>query len=151
MLSRRLAAQALLAASIAPPLRTPAATPPPPAPLAAVAGGFLIPSSQYSTYCRKLDDLGCAALSYTDASTLTSPLPIADGAASLLVNLKAATERVHLRDYAGLRVGVDASCWLHKGTYSCSEDLCKGRSNMAYVRYCMHNIKILLQYNLLRQ
>ena len=87
MLSRRLAAQALLAASIAPPLRTPAATPPPPAPLAAVAGGFLIPSSQYSTYCRKLDDLGCAALSYTDASTLTSPLPIADGAASLLVNL----------------------------------------------------------------
>ena len=59
----------------------------PRAPLAAVAGGFLIPPSQYSTYSRKLDDLGCATLCYTDASTLTSPTPIGDGAASLLGGL----------------------------------------------------------------
>ena len=46
------------------------------------------------------------------------------GIQGLLPNLASITKTVHLRDFANLRVGVDAYVWLHKATYCCSYELC---------------------------
>ena len=64
------------------------------------------------------------------------------------MNLKSVITRKHLRDYSGLTIGVDASCWLHKGVYSCSPELCKGIPTLAYVDYCMTNVRTLLDHNI---
>ena len=52
--------------------------------VAAVAGGFLIPAEQYTSYAGALSDAGCAAALYADKSTLSAPNPLDVGAAMLL-------------------------------------------------------------------
>ena len=70
------------------------------------------------------------------------------GIHGLLPNIKSVTNRTHIRDYAGLTIGIDASCWLHKGVYSCSVELCKKIPTTKYVDYCMKNIRTLLDHNI---
>ena len=41
------------------------------------------------------------------------------GIPGLLKKLKSITTTVHLRNYEGLRLGVDVHCWLHRGSYYC--------------------------------
>lgn len=48
------------------------------------------------------------------------------GIQGLLPVLKSITSKVHISKYAQLRVAVDAYCWLHKGAYCCSKELCEG-------------------------
>ena len=48
------------------------------------------------------------------------------GIGGLLPTLKEITEDVHLKDYAGTKVAVDAYVWLHRGAYSCAKELCQG-------------------------
>ncbi len=40
----------------------------------------------------------------------------------------AACAQVHVSEYRGHRVAVDAYCWLHRGVYSCSEEVCEGQA-----------------------
>lgn len=47
------------------------------------------------------------------------------GIATLLPLLKGITKTVHIGEYAHQRVAVDAYCWLHRGAYSCSTELCQ--------------------------
>ncbi|KAF4381894.1 hypothetical protein G4B88_024296 [Cannabis sativa] len=37
--------------------------------------------------------------------------------------MKPYIEPIHIKKYAGKRVGIDAYSWLHKGAYSCSMEL----------------------------
>ncbi|KAL0318852.1 UNVERIFIED_CONTAM: Exonuclease 1 [Sesamum angustifolium] len=46
------------------------------------------------------------------------------GINNLLKFMKPYVEPVHIKKYAGRRVGIDAYSWLHKGAYSCSMELC---------------------------
>jgi exonuclease-1 len=66
------------------------------------------------------------------------------GIAGLLKNLKSITKRVHVKDYNGLRVGIDAYCWLHRGSYSCSREITEGIRTEKFVDFFMEMIDMLL-------
>lgn len=34
-------------------------------------------------------------------------------------------------------VGIDTYCWLHKGIYSCSAELCQGLPTDKFIKYCV--------------
>ena len=52
------------------------------------------------------------------------------GIQGLLPVLKTVTRRVHVSAYCGSVVAVDAYCWLHKGAYTCSNEICEeGRAD----------------------
>ena len=70
------------------------------------------------------------------------------GIPGLLLALKDITKKKHIREYADMTVGVDVSCWLHKGVYSCSEKLCKGEPTTQYVDYCIKCIRALQMHHI---
>jgi exonuclease-1 len=47
------------------------------------------------------------------------------GISGLLPILKSISHRVHVSKYTGEKVAIDAYSWLHKGAYSCSQELCE--------------------------
>ncbi|CAM9142255.1 unnamed protein product, partial [Discosporangium mesarthrocarpum] len=53
------------------------------------------------------------------------------------------THPVHIREYKDLTVGVDAYCWLHRGTFSCSTELCTGVETERHIQYCMKRVDLL--------
>ncbi|CAL9079457.1 unnamed protein product, partial [Musa textilis] len=74
------------------------------------------------------------------------------GIQNLLRFLKPFIGPVHIRKYAGKRVGIDAYSWLHKGAYSCSLELCldmPGEAARRYLNYFMHHINLLRHYNIM--
>lgn len=48
------------------------------------------------------------------------------GIQGLLPALRDVTRQQHVSAYAGHVVAVDAYCWLHRGAYSCSREMCEG-------------------------
>ena len=71
------------------------------------------------------------------------------GISGLLIALGDCKKRKHIKDYADKTVGIDVSCWLHKGVYSCSDKICKGIPTNQYVDYCVRNIKILQRFHVI--
>ena len=69
------------------------------------------------------------------------------GISGLLMALSDCKKRKHIKEYADKTVGIDISCWLHKGVYSCSDKICKGINTTRYVDYCIKNIKILQRHH----
>lgn len=55
------------------------------------------------------------------------------GIPGLLPALRSITVPVHVSAYSGKKVAVDAYSWLHKGAYSCSQELCEGQAPDKYV------------------
>jgi exonuclease 1 len=49
------------------------------------------------------------------------------GITGLLPCLRSITHKVHVREYQGLTVGIDAYCWLHRGAYTCCTELALGK------------------------
>ena len=49
------------------------------------------------------------------------------GIKGLLPELKGITRPIHVGQYKGEKVAVDGYSWLHKGAYSCSQELCEGK------------------------
>ncbi|XP_070027514.1 exonuclease 1 isoform X2 [Nicotiana sylvestris] len=73
------------------------------------------------------------------------------GIKDLLRFMKPYVESVHIKKYAGKRVGIDAYSWLHKGAYSCSMELClnlEGDKKLQYLNYFMHRINLLRHYKI---
>ncbi|XP_020548076.1 exonuclease 1 isoform X3 [Sesamum indicum] len=73
------------------------------------------------------------------------------GINNLLKFMKPYVERVHIKKYAGRRVGIDAYSWLHKGAYSCSMELCldlEGDKKYQFLKYFMHRINMLRHYEI---
>uniref|UniRef100_N1QZI2 Exonuclease 1 n=1 Tax=Aegilops tauschii TaxID=37682 RepID=N1QZI2_AEGTA len=68
------------------------------------------------------------------------------GIPNLLRFMKPFIEPVHIKKYAGQRVGIDAYSWLHKGAYSCSMELCmspRSAGARRYISYFMHHVNLL--------
>ena len=60
------------------------------------------------------------------------------GIQGLLPVLKTITRRVHVSAYSGQTVAVDAYCWLHKGAYTCSKEICEdGRADKYACLLCL--------------
>lgn len=70
------------------------------------------------------------------------------GITGLLPLLKSVTKQVHLEDYAGQTVAIDAYSWLHKGVYSCVADLYHQRPTKAFVEYCMNRVRQLRHFRI---
>ncbi|XP_022737269.1 exonuclease 1 [Durio zibethinus] len=68
------------------------------------------------------------------------------GIKDLLRFLKPFIKPVHIKKYAGKRVGIDAYSWLHKGAYSCSMEICldsNSEKKSRYIDYFMHRVNLL--------
>jgi len=65
------------------------------------------------------------------------------GVPGLLKALSDVQRETHVSEYTGLRVGLDAYCWLHKGKYRCAEDILNGRPTDAFVRPIMDVVAVL--------
>ncbi|KHN44612.1 Exonuclease 1 [Glycine soja] len=73
------------------------------------------------------------------------------GIKDLLRFMKPYIEPVHIKKYAGKRVGIDAYSWLHKGAYSCSMELCldsNSERKLRYIDYFMHRVNLLRFYKI---
>ena len=70
------------------------------------------------------------------------------GVKNLLQVLKSSTKKVHLRDYAGKRLGIDGMCWIHRGLCSCSKEILMGIKTDKYVRFFISMIKLLEKYGI---
>ncbi|PSR84696.1 Exonuclease [Actinidia chinensis var. chinensis] len=73
------------------------------------------------------------------------------GIKDLLRFLKPYIKPIHIKKYAGKRVGIDAYSWLHKGAYSCSMEIClnmEGHKKFQYLNYFMHRINLLRHYKI---
>lgn len=82
------------------------------------------------------------------------------GITGLLVTLQPVTHTISLGEYANQKVAVDAYCWLHKGAYSCSRQLCQNIPTdayvlispyfdligLSYIHYCVNLVKMLQYY-----
>ncbi|XP_049851153.1 uncharacterized protein LOC126325491 [Schistocerca gregaria] len=70
------------------------------------------------------------------------------GIHGLLPILASITQKVHISQYSGMRVAVDAYVWLHRGAYSCSYELCQNLSTHKYLQYCMKMVHMLLYHKI---
>ena len=70
------------------------------------------------------------------------------GIPHLLPNLKDITELKHIRSYAGLRVGIDALGWMHRGLYTCLRELMNNEPCDHYVHFFMSQLKLCQDHNL---
>ncbi|KAH6574385.1 hypothetical protein BASA60_005555 [Batrachochytrium salamandrivorans] len=70
------------------------------------------------------------------------------GISGLLPLLKTIHRTVHLSEYSGQAIGVDAYVWLHKGAFACAFDLCQDIPTTRYVDYCMNKIRQLQSHNI---
>ncbi|OQR83792.1 exonuclease 1 [Achlya hypogyna] len=66
------------------------------------------------------------------------------GISNLLPQLKSITTPTNLEAYRGKTVAVDGYCWLHRGVYSCSQELCLGQGSDKYINYFMERVDHLL-------
>jgi exonuclease-1 len=66
------------------------------------------------------------------------------GIPGLLEQLKSIVQKRHVGSFKGLRVAVDASCWLHRGSYSCAQELALGTGTLKYVAFFMKMVNLLV-------
>uniref|UniRef100_A0A7S1KUX0 Exonuclease 1 n=1 Tax=Percolomonas cosmopolitus TaxID=63605 RepID=A0A7S1KUX0_9EUKA len=71
------------------------------------------------------------------------------GINGLLPALKPCLNAVHIREYKGKRLAVDAYVWLHKGAFSCAEELCQGIATEKYLNFCSRMVGLLLHYGVI--
>ncbi|KAF2078068.1 hypothetical protein CYY_000619 [Polysphondylium violaceum] len=65
------------------------------------------------------------------------------GIQGLLPALQPITKDIHIRSYANQRVAIDGYAWLHRGAYSCSQELCLGIPTTKYITFFMSLIEML--------
>jgi exonuclease-1 len=65
------------------------------------------------------------------------------GIPGLLEQLKSISQNVHISQYKGKKVAIDAQCWLHRGAYSCSKELATGQETTGYISFFLSMVKML--------
>eukprot|EP01135_Chromosphaera_perkinsii_P005329 Nk52_evm10s343 gene=Nk52_evmTU10s343 len=65
------------------------------------------------------------------------------GIQGLLPMLKSIEDRTTIAEFAGQTVGIDVSCWLHKGAFACALDLAMGNPTEVYINYVFKRIALL--------
>lgn len=48
------------------------------------------------------------------------------GVSALLPALRDVTRPAHVTEFRGRALAIDAYCWLHRGSYSCAQEMCEG-------------------------
>ncbi|CAO3610273.1 unnamed protein product [Cunninghamella echinulata] len=71
------------------------------------------------------------------------------GISGLLSVTKSIQKSIHIKEYSGRRVAVDANVWLHKGAFICAKELVMGEPTTVYVSYFMKQINMLLHFNVI--
>jgi exonuclease-1 len=71
------------------------------------------------------------------------------GISGLLPLLSSITTDAHISQFANKKVAIDIYCWLHKGAYSCSTELCQNIPTDGYITFCMKRLKLLLEHNVI--
>lgn len=66
------------------------------------------------------------------------------GVLGLLKLLRPAITDVHISKYSGYTAGVDISCWMHRGSYSCSKEVVEGIPTTKYITFCMKMLNLLI-------
>ena len=61
------------------------------------------------------------------------------GIPGLLTALHNVTKYVHLSEFSGKTIAVDAYCWLHKAAFCCAQELCLGVPTEKY-RFSLLNL-----------
>lgn len=62
--------------------------------------------------------------------------------------LKPCLRDTHIHEYSGKTLAVDAYVWLHRGAFSCAEELCTGVKTSKYLSYCIKMLELLLRFNI---
>ncbi|XP_018332276.1 exonuclease 1 isoform X3 [Agrilus planipennis] len=70
------------------------------------------------------------------------------GITGLLPFLESISKKSHISEFRDSVVAIDAYCWLHKGSFSCSEKLVRGEETFAHIRYCLKYVNMLLNFNI---
>ena len=65
------------------------------------------------------------------------------GIKGLLEQLKSITKKVHISEFRGKRVAIDAHCWLHRGAYGCGKELYEGIDTTKYISFMLNMIHML--------
>lgn len=60
------------------------------------------------------------------------------GIPGLLTALRDVTRYVHLSEFSGKTIAVDAYCWLHKAAFCCAQELCLGIPTDKYHQTRLH-------------
>ncbi|KHJ40861.1 hypothetical protein D918_09070 [Trichuris suis] len=67
------------------------------------------------------------------------------GIKALLPVVNPACKQSHVSEFSGMSVAVDASTWLHKAAFGCSDMIARGLKTDLHVTYCMKRVEMLLQ------
>ncbi|KAM3143539.1 hypothetical protein pb186bvf_004301 [Paramecium bursaria] len=70
------------------------------------------------------------------------------GIKDLLRNLKSLAKPMHVSKYSGMKVAIDSYCWLHKGIFSCAQDIVEGRDTDVYINFCIRKVQMLQSHNI---
>ena len=65
------------------------------------------------------------------------------GIKGLLEQLKSITKKIHISEFRGKRVAIDAHCWLHRGAYGCGKELYEGIDTTKYISFMLNMIHML--------
>lgn len=65
------------------------------------------------------------------------------GINGLLSSLRSIVTRVHISKYKGLKVGIDAHCWIYRGGFTCSKEITEGIKTTKFIHYFLEIIKLL--------
>ena len=71
------------------------------------------------------------------------------GIQGLLPLLKSITHETSLEHLRGKTVAIDTLCWLHRGIYSCTQQLALGQPTKAYVKFCESMLDLLLHFGII--
>uniref|UniRef100_A0A5S6R0J5 Exonuclease 1 n=1 Tax=Trichuris muris TaxID=70415 RepID=A0A5S6R0J5_TRIMR len=66
------------------------------------------------------------------------------GIKALLSVVHPACRPSHVSEFSGMRVAVDASSWLHKAAFGCSDMIARGLQSDLHITYCMKRVQMLL-------
>jgi exonuclease-1 len=70
------------------------------------------------------------------------------GISGLLQLLKSAVCDSQIAEFKYKRVAVDGYSWIHKGVYSCCEDLARGKSSDKWIYFCLKRLDYLLDHHI---
>ncbi|KAL9933312.1 hypothetical protein V8E36_008030 [Tilletia maclaganii] len=68
------------------------------------------------------------------------------GIQGLLPLLKDIQTPTHVKEYKGKTLGIDAYVWLHRGAFSCAQELALGQPTDKFIRYSINKINMLRHF-----
>jgi exonuclease 1 len=76
-------------------------------------------------------------------------ITITMGILGLLKAVRCNTTVVHVSKYKGETVGVDISCWLHRGCCSCSKEVVEGIPTAKHIAFCIKMLRLLVSHGVI--